>query len=129
MEAGTDLLSFWVLHDRQMSHVPYQEAALGLGIVRTILKQCCHKHMASTCIRLARFRSPLALYYSHLTHPTKKPGWSHAWVLHGPEGCAVVSLNKHMASTAAVDLHSSAAAEIPLLLLATPVAAGVPLAH
>ena len=23
---------------------------------------------------------------------TNKPGWSHAWVLHGPEGSAVVSL-------------------------------------
>ena len=24
-----------------------------------------------------------------------KPGWSHAWVLHGPEGSAVVSLNNN----------------------------------
>ena len=29
------------------------------------------------------------------TLQSDKPGWSHAaWVLHGPEGSAVVSLNK-----------------------------------
>ena len=30
---------------------------------------------------------------AYSTHHTNKPGWSHAWVLHGPEGSAVVSLN------------------------------------
>ena len=52
------------------------------------------KVLRSTCIRLARICNPLALYYSLLTHHTKKPGWSHARVLHGPEGSAVVSLIK-----------------------------------
>ena len=39
------------------------------------------------------------------THPTKEPGWSHAWVLHGPEGCAVVSLNT------CIEVHQSSRLE------------------
>ena len=37
------------------------------------------------CLDCCKIRCPL--------HHTNKPGWSHAWVLHGPEGSAVVSLN------------------------------------
>jgi len=29
-----------------------------------------------------------------LPPPHSETGWSYAWVLHGPDGCAVVSLNK-----------------------------------
>ena len=49
----------------------------------------------SACLNLARIRSPLALYLLQLlSPPTQEAAWSHAWVLHGLEGCAVVFLDK-----------------------------------
>ena len=47
-----------------------------------------------------RDRSSITRSYS--THHTNKPGWSHAWVLHGPEGSAVVSLNRDRSSAGTI---------------------------
>ena len=38
-----------------------------------------------------QWKAPGSHHLYHLSY--MGPGWSHAWVLHGPEGCAVVSLN------------------------------------
>ena len=48
----------------------------------------------------ARPESCAAIYLINMNsgHTSNKPGWSHAWVLHGPEGSAVVSLNINMNS-------------------------------
>ena len=51
-----------------------------------LLPECCSQLPAGLV-------TPLAVTRSYSTHHTNKPGWSHAWVLQGPEGSAVVSLN------------------------------------
>ena len=39
-----------------------------------------------------------------LTPTPQETGWSYAWVLHGPEGCAVVSLNMYITAVVSLDI-------------------------
>jgi len=81
---------------------------------KSILSQVCHNghgpfsHTIGPILSALRCSAPSC----SLPHspPHLKYKWRHAWVLHGPEGCAVVSLNRYKwwprkAATLAQPLH------------------------
>ena len=51
---------------------------------------CCNCHASPLVVKLSKAPSQIVM----LTPPHKETGWSHPWVLHGPEDCAVVFLNR-----------------------------------
>ena len=71
---------------------------------------CCTAQNCAVIILIYHMYSH-SITRTYSTHPTKKTGWSHARVLHGPEGSAVVSLNiYHMplkAACTSLIMHAS----------------------